>query len=252
MSRLRVLLFSLIVMIGTTVMGYTVVQAASIKLSCKSVTLEIGSTKKIKVKGTDKTVVWSTSDKKVATVSQKGKIKAKGAGTCDIIAKVGKKTLTCQVTVTASKESLPPFLPAVEPTTYLPLDYYTRDNLPEPFTSEEQLGRWLAERSYELEIKPSAEKYGFKKESELKLIKSKHTEEWEFYTFEVTLSNENKSIRIEYFTAGVFYVSILDGRDYFIPTIIECSKDGTVFYTYDGMEKAWPDEGMERFFKKFK
>ena len=81
-------------------------QAASkVKLSKKTVKLEVGKTKKIKVKGTTDKVTWATSDKKVATVSSKGKITAKGEGSCKITATVGSKTLTCKVNVTAKKSS---------------------------------------------------------------------------------------------------------------------------------------------------
>ena len=106
MKKVLTVLLSLLVVIGAFVIGAEVpAQAASVKLSKKSVKLEVGKTKKIKVKNTKDTVTWSTSDKKVATVSKKGKITAKGEGTCTITAKVGSKSLTCKVTVTAAKKS---------------------------------------------------------------------------------------------------------------------------------------------------
>ena len=75
-----------------------VAEAASIRLSKKSLTLVAGSSKKIKVKGTKKKVKWSSSNKKVATV-KKGIITAKKPGKATITAKVGKKKLKCKVTV---------------------------------------------------------------------------------------------------------------------------------------------------------
>ena len=106
MKKVLTVLLSLLVVIGAFVIGAEVpAQAATVKLSKKSVKLEVGKTKKIKVKGTKESVTWSTSDKKVATVRKKGKITAKGAGECTITAKVGSKTLTCKVTVTAKKSS---------------------------------------------------------------------------------------------------------------------------------------------------
>ncbi len=102
MKRALTVILSLLVVFGAFVIGAEVpTQAATVKLSKKSVKLEVGKTKKIKVKGTKETVTWSTSDKKVATVSKKGKITAKGVGECTITAKAGSKTLTCKVTVTA-------------------------------------------------------------------------------------------------------------------------------------------------------
>lgn len=49
----------------------------------------------------DRTVTWTTSNTKVATVSKDGKITAVGAGTATITAKVGNFTATCKVTVSS-------------------------------------------------------------------------------------------------------------------------------------------------------
>lgn len=74
-------------------------QAATIKMSAKAKTLTVGKTCTLKVKGTKAKVKWSSTNKRVATVSTKGKVKAKKMGTATIKAKVGKKTYTCKVTV---------------------------------------------------------------------------------------------------------------------------------------------------------
>jgi len=75
------------------------VNAASIKLSSKSITLIKGQKKTLKVKGTKKKVTWSSSKKSVATVSSKGKVTAKQKGTATITAKVNGKKLKCKVKV---------------------------------------------------------------------------------------------------------------------------------------------------------
>ena len=75
------------------------VQAASIKLNKTSKTIYEGNTYKLKVKGTNKKVKWSTSDKSIAKVNSKGKVTAKKNGTAVITAKVGKKELKCKVKV---------------------------------------------------------------------------------------------------------------------------------------------------------
>lgn len=49
---------------------------------------------------TDKTVVWSSSDESVATVSSGGIVKGKSEGTATITATVGEKSASCVVTVT--------------------------------------------------------------------------------------------------------------------------------------------------------
>lgn len=75
-------------------------RAASVKLNKSKLTLEVGKSKQLKVKGTKVgKVKWSSSKKKIATVSKKGKVTAVKTGKTDIIAKVGKKKLRCRVTV---------------------------------------------------------------------------------------------------------------------------------------------------------
>lgn len=73
-------------------------QAKTISLSNTSVTIYEGSSKTLKVTGTDQKITWSTSDKKIVTVNN-GVLKAKKAGKAVIKAKVGKKTMSCKVTV---------------------------------------------------------------------------------------------------------------------------------------------------------
>ncbi len=70
------------------------------KLSATSKTVLKGKTFTLKVKNAGKAKVkWTSSNKKVATVSKTGKVTAKKAGKATITAKVGKKKLTCKVTV---------------------------------------------------------------------------------------------------------------------------------------------------------
>lgn len=73
--------------------------AASIRLSKTSTTIYVGSSTTLKVTGTTRKVSWSTSKKSVATVSSKGKVTARKAGSATIRAKVAGKTLSCKVTV---------------------------------------------------------------------------------------------------------------------------------------------------------
>ena len=80
-------------------------EAATVKLNATKKTIVIGSTYQLKVKNTKKTVKWSTSNKKVATVSSSGKVTAKKAGTATITAKVGKKKLTCVIKVVTQQEA---------------------------------------------------------------------------------------------------------------------------------------------------
>lgn len=88
---------------GTTTMSS--VDAASIKISKKELTLAKGQKYTLKVTGTKKKVSWKSSDKNIVTVSS-GKLQAKKEGTVKITAKVGTKKLTCKVTVKGNYKTL--------------------------------------------------------------------------------------------------------------------------------------------------
>lgn len=62
----------------------------SITLSQNTLNLHLGEKKKLKVNGTSKKIKWSSSDKRIATVSGKGVVRAKKEGKAIITAKVGK------------------------------------------------------------------------------------------------------------------------------------------------------------------
>ena len=73
--------------------------SAAVMLNATSKTMSIGETATLKVYGSTSKVKWSSSNKNVAAVNQKGKVTAKSAGTATIKAKVSKKTLKCKITV---------------------------------------------------------------------------------------------------------------------------------------------------------
>ena len=86
--------------------GKKAVKAKSVTLNRKNVTLEKGKKLKLKAtvkpkKATQKKIVWSSGNKKVATVSSKGVVKAKKKGTAKITAKIKgtKKKAVCKVKV---------------------------------------------------------------------------------------------------------------------------------------------------------
>lgn len=72
---------------------------AFVMLNATSKTMSIGEKATLKVYGATSKVKWSSSNKSVAVVNQKGKVTAKSAGTATIKAKVSKKTLKCKITV---------------------------------------------------------------------------------------------------------------------------------------------------------
>lgn len=93
------ILFSIVfVLIG--VLEYTHnVYAAPVKLNKKSATMWVGDTLQLKVKNTKKKIKWSSNKKSIASVSTKGKVKAKKSGKAVITAKIGNKKLKCKITV---------------------------------------------------------------------------------------------------------------------------------------------------------
>ena len=73
------------------------------KLSKTKITMTVGQSKKLKVKGISKKrakrIKWKSSKKKVVTVTKTGKLKARKAGKAVITAKIGKRKLKCKVVV---------------------------------------------------------------------------------------------------------------------------------------------------------
>lgn len=89
------------------------IRVERISINKSQFTITKGKSRQLKMaispaKADDKSVVWSTSNSKVATVSQTGVVKAKGKGTCiiSVITNDGKKKATCKVTVTVPVKKL--------------------------------------------------------------------------------------------------------------------------------------------------
>ncbi len=84
----------------------------SIKLNKTAVSGKVGDFEKLTVSynpnntTVDKTVAWSSSDKKVATVDKNGNVEMVGVGSATITATVAGKTATCKVTVEKKDEAL--------------------------------------------------------------------------------------------------------------------------------------------------
>ena len=75
-------------------------------ISSKTETISAGDTITLKLKGASGKVKWKSNNTKAATVSQKGVVAAKGAGTAVITATYLKKKFKCTVTVKAKSASL--------------------------------------------------------------------------------------------------------------------------------------------------
>ncbi len=99
----RIAILLAVVMVLTLMPANSSEAKKKISLNKKNVTLTVGKKFQLKLKNASKKVkvTWSSSKKKVATVSKKGLVKAKKAGKAKITAKVKslKKKYTCKVTV---------------------------------------------------------------------------------------------------------------------------------------------------------
>ncbi len=73
------------------------------KLNKTKVTISVNKTFKLKVKNIKGKIKWSSSNKRVVTVSKKGLIRAKKVGKSVVIAKIKKKKLKCNVIVVGTK-----------------------------------------------------------------------------------------------------------------------------------------------------
>lgn len=104
--------------------------ANRVKLNHKTITLERGTTKTIKLTGTKTRPKWSSKNKKIVSIKRTGKmtakITAKKKGSTYIYAKVNKKTYRCKVKVKNPSNSKHTFSEQDKNT--------TTENIPDPST----------------------------------------------------------------------------------------------------------------------
>jgi chitinase len=100
-------------------------QAASVSISDKALTLELGRYKTLKVYGTKSKASWKSSNSWVATVSSTGKVTAKAAGSATITGTVAGKKLTCKVTVLRIKDKAVTLTPGKKSTIAISGPYKT-------------------------------------------------------------------------------------------------------------------------------
>lgn len=107
-KKLALLLLMLCIILAATISIPNVQAASKVKLNKTSVTLQKGKSITLKLKGVKKNKVkWSSNKKKVASVTQKGKVTGRRVGTAKITAKVGTKKYSCKVKVIKKQEETP-------------------------------------------------------------------------------------------------------------------------------------------------
>lgn len=117
-----------------------------VKLNKTKVTLTVGKSTILKVKNIleGAKVTWDTNKKTVVSVTKKGKVTAKKAGTAKIIAKVDGKKYICKVTVKSEKELVP--LEQLDQYQYF-RKYMTDDQLRKAYSAGVKIVKPLKDRS---------------------------------------------------------------------------------------------------------
>lgn len=96
----KILSIILTLVLSISMIQITNVSASNkVKLNKTKATIYVGKTVTLKLKNNENKVKWSSSNRKMATVSSKGKVKGKKAGKVTITAKVGKKKYKCRILV---------------------------------------------------------------------------------------------------------------------------------------------------------
>ncbi len=221
--------------------GIGVVQtnaAGKVKLNKTKVSLMVGKTVTLKLKGTKKKVKWISKNKSVATVSAKGKVKAKKVGSTKIIAKVSGKKYSCKVTVT-QKKPVPQrtkrpevkYNPVLEPT-------FTPE--PKPTTESTVTPESTPTTEPTATLEPAQKTYTFRYDSLLEEHYQKHGVEMGFATKEDYVAAANVVI---YSPDALHKLEAEDGDDvYYLEATNEfviVSTDGyirTYFYPSSGKD----------------
>lgn len=89
----------MVIIMAFSVTTENVFAAKKVKLNKVKATIYVGKTVQLKVNNNKKKVKWSSSNKKVATVSKRGKVTGKKAGKATITAQIGKKKYKCKIIV---------------------------------------------------------------------------------------------------------------------------------------------------------
>ncbi len=116
-TRITASALSLLLLCESNMLTAVIGQAAVLKLNKKNLTIRVGQSYKLKVKGKYKgKIKWKSDKKKVATVSSKGIVKGKSKGKSKITAKAAGKSMKCNVKVKSGIEK-PAITPTLPPTT---------------------------------------------------------------------------------------------------------------------------------------
>ena len=100
----RFCMIVLVLAITFSITPGSVFAAKTVKLNRTKATIYVGKKVQLKLINNKKKIKWSTSNKKIATVSKKGKVKGIKSGKATIIAKIGKNKFKCNIVVKKKKD----------------------------------------------------------------------------------------------------------------------------------------------------
>jgi uncharacterized protein YjdB len=89
----------IVIILSTFSLSVNASSNTTVSLNKTSATIYVDNSITLKLAGTNKSAVWSTTNSGVATVNSKGKVTAKKAGTATITAKVNGKSYRCKIKV---------------------------------------------------------------------------------------------------------------------------------------------------------
>lgn len=123
-TKIKFISFVLSLAIITMVVSNKTTVEAAMRLNKTSLKLKVGNSFTLRVKGTTKKVKWSSKNKKVVTITKRGKVTAKKPGKSSISAKVSGSIFKCIVTVRTNndktKNNTAPKTTTPMPTTPMP------------------------------------------------------------------------------------------------------------------------------------
>ena len=90
----------LVILLFCSTLNYSDSKASGkVQLNQSKISLTVGSNYTLVLKNATYKITWKTSNKSVATISEKGKVSAKKVGTATITAKINNKIYNFKVTV---------------------------------------------------------------------------------------------------------------------------------------------------------
>ena len=233
---LALLLMVVLLFTATSFPTHTEAAIKKVKLSKSKITLMVGDTVKLKLKNAKaKKIKWTTSKKKVATVSKNGKVSAKKKGKSIITAKYKGKKYNCKVTVKPLALNKKKAAIKVGDTLQLKLGSIKAAKI-----------RWSSDNKAVATVSKKG-KVTAKKEGSAKIIAKYKKKK---YTCKISVK-ENKDMNASTYTRASWVATIVDKLDYSLSddALLKDSKTGKVIYDYKDIDECEYADKIETAYK---